>query len=173
MVLAGLLAGSLAGCAVAPVQGTTSVPTSTSASATADTAPSTGASSTDPAAGSNGFVQQLPLAGTFVTQWTETVGTVDIAQRDDGTVWVTLTGFSTGSAPDLRLYLNEGELLKNGDDNWTIEEGLTYEMDERVVAVGTQEFEVAGAKDMASIHSVSVLDYSATDFNAHGSAALE
>jgi len=167
IVLAVLTAVFLSGCASAPDQGLDA----RTPDATATPAPS--GAGTDPAAGLTEFEQQLPLTGTFVSQSTETVGTVEIARRDDGTVWVTLTDFSTGSAPDLRLYLNEGDLLKSSDDMWTTDVGLNYEMDEAVASAGTQEFKLEGATSMTPIHSVSVMDYSAPDFTTHGSAALE
>jgi hypothetical protein len=164
LVLAVLIAAFLGGCASAADQD----PPIREATAT----PSPSAATPDEG-GLSEFEQQLPLSGTFVSQWTETVGTVDIAQREDGTVWVTLTDFSTGAAPDLRLYLNEGVLLKNSDDTWTTDGGLNYEMDEAVASVGTQEFEVEGADHLAPIHSVTVSDYSPPDFHNHGSAPLD
>jgi hypothetical protein len=172
IVLAGLLAALLGGCTGAPDQGLDApIPDATIPDVTATPAPSGAAP--DPEAGSTEFAQQLPLSGTFVSQWTETVGTVDIVRRADGTVWLTLTDFSTGTSPDLRLYLNEGAVLKNSDGMWTTDVGLNYEMDETVASDGTQEFEVTGAKYLTPIHSVSVMDYSAPDFNTYGSAPLE
>ncbi len=121
--------------------------------------------------GPSEFEQQLPLAGQFVTQGTETAGSVRIERRDDGAVWATLTDFRTGAAPDLRLYLNEGSLVKNPENAWTTEAGLAYEIASVSNSISTQEFEVRGSRMMTEIHSVTIADYSTSV--SFGSAALQ
>lgn len=82
---------------------------------------------------------------------------------------LTLTNFRTGSSPDLRLYLNEGALVKNTDDAWTTDGGDHYEV-AFVESAGTQEFEIRDTGLMPENHSVTVAEYPGLDF---GSAALE
>ena len=119
-----------------------------------------------------GFEQQLPLVGEFVSQGTETVGDVEIVRHDDGTVWAHLSDFSTGSGGDLRLYLNEGALVKNSEGFWTVDVGTGYEMAGQLAASGTQEIEINGSQSMSQIQSVSVRDYTGPDYPILGSAAL-
>jgi hypothetical protein len=159
---ASLVALIVSGCASAPassIQDTTS--TSTHGPSQAAT----------PAL--SAFHQQLPLTGHFVSQWTETVGAVEIAQRADGSVWMTLTDFRTGPSPDLRIYLNDGALIKNSDGHWTVDGSSRYVVSGAVTnSEGIQEFEVRGSDLLPRIHSVTVMDYSAPDFLHFGSAGL-
>ncbi|WP_167040520.1 hypothetical protein [Salinibacterium sp. ZJ454] len=166
VVLAGLIALCSSGCSGAAPSVAGKVPTSTATPAEVATQKA--------AAGLSEFEQQLPLTGQFVSQWTETVGSVEIARRDDGSVWVTLTDFRTGAAPDLRLYLNEGALIKNADDAWTTDVGVSYQLAGGVSESAiVQEFEVPGSHTMNQIHSVTVMYYSGSDgFPAFGSAPL-
>ncbi|WP_166878044.1 DM13 domain-containing protein [Salinibacterium sp. ZJ450] len=165
LVLAGIIAVCSSGCSGADPSDAGQAPTSMATPSEAATQ--------EAAAGLSEFEQQLPITGQFVNQWTETVGSVEIARRDNGTVWVTLTDFRTGSAPDLRLYLNEGALIKNSDDAWTTDVGARYELAGSVSEnASVQEFEVPGAHTMDEIHSVTVRHYAAPDFPAFGSAPL-
>ncbi|WP_441790466.1 DM13 domain-containing protein [Leifsonia sp. YAF41] len=134
--------------------------------------PSTTDADTGAPADLSAFEQQLPLHGEFVSQRTETAGEVEIARRSDGTVWATLTNFSTGSSPNLRLYLNEGALVKNADGAWSAESGAGYDIAANIGPSGSQQFEIPGSYGMPEIHSVTVFDFTAPDFYHFGSAPL-
>jgi hypothetical protein len=170
LVLAGAVVLSLSGCASASNQSFDShVPTT---AGTPSLPPPEGETQDDaPALGE--FDQQLPLFGDFVSQAAETVGSVEIARRSDGTVWVTLTNLRTGTSPNLRLHLNEGALVKNAEGAWTVDAGHSYEMPGGVSAsAGTQEFEIPDSRLMNAIGSITIFDYSPPDYLNFGSAAL-
>jgi len=120
----------------------------------------------------SGFERQLPLEGRFVSQWTETVGSVEIARRSDGSVWATLTDFSTGASPNLRFYLNEGGLVKNADGAWTTDGGLSSDIASVSASASPQEIEIRGSRQMDEIHSVTIFDYTGPDYLHFGSAPL-
>ena len=171
LVLAGAVALSLSGCTSASNQHLDAhVPTATAMPST----PPTADQPSGDAAGVGEFELQLPLYGQFVSQAMETAGSVEIELRSDGTVWATLTNFSTGTSPNLRLHLNEGPLVKNSEGAWTVDAGLNYEISGGVSASATtQEFEIVSSRQMTEINSVTIFDYSAPGYLSFGSAALE
>ena len=119
------------------------------------------------------FERQLPLHGTFVSQGAETTGTVVIERRDDATVWVTLSGFATGEASDLRLYLKPWTIVQNEDGFWVNSVvGEAYEIASIDAAEQSQQIEVPGAGLMPEIQTVTVSDYRTPDYPALGSASL-
>ena len=169
LVLAGVIVLCSSGCGSAPKPIVDSqAPKSTS---TPSASPSTDASQND-SAGMSGFERQLPLSEHFVSQGTETVGSVEIARRSDGTVWATLTDFSTGASPNLKLYLNEGELVKNADGAWTTDGGESQDIAPVSAPASKQEIEIRGSQRMDEIHSVTIVDYTGPDFLHFGSAPL-
>lgn len=173
LVLGGVIVLLASGCASAPNASIDSqAPNSTSTStSTPSTSPTPEASQND-SLGMSRFERQLPLAGHFVAQGTETVGSVEIARRSDGSVWATLTDFSTGVSPNLKLYLNEGELVKNADGAWTTDGGLSQDIAPVRASDSTQEFEIRGSQRMGEIHSVTIVDYTGPEYQHLGSAAL-
>ncbi len=159
-----LLALALSGCAVAgaPVQGS-----ATSGAITP--IPSASLASEPPALSE--FEQQLPLSGSFVSQASDTTGTARIERRADGSVWVTLEGFRTGDASDLRLYLKTDPLLQDSNGHWGSSES-GFEIASIDPTAPTQEIEVPGAWTMPAIRTLTVMNYVPPDFPAFGSAAL-
>ncbi|KFF58623.1 hypothetical protein JF66_17240 [Cryobacterium sp. MLB-32] len=124
------------------------------------------------AAATSAFEDQLPLTGQFVAQWADTAGSVEITRHRDGTVWATLADFSTGASPNLRLYLNEGKLVKNGDGAWATDSGTNYEIAPVQASGSSQEIQIPGSQYMTEIRSVTILDYTSPDFMNFGSAPL-
>lgn len=120
----------------------------------------------------SGFEQQLPLSGTFVSQFAETTGTATIERRSDGSTWVTLAGFSTGEAADLRLYLKEGELVQGADGYWGDTAGYGYEIATISPDAPQQEIPVPGAGTMPVVRTLTVMDYAGPDYPSLGSVSL-
>lgn len=158
------LALAMCGCAVATVPGPAPVTSRTIAPT-----PST-STATEPPALSE-FEQQLPLTGSFVSQASDTTGTARIERRADGSVWVTLEGFRTGDASDLRLYLKTDPLLQDANGHWGSSES-GFEIASIDPTAPTQEIEVPGAWTMPAIRTLTVMNYVPPDFPAFGSAAL-
>lgn len=100
------------------------------------------------------------------------LGSVEIARHSDGTVKATFTDFSTGTSPNLRLDLNEGDLVTHAEGAWTTEVGLTYEIAPVIPSASPQEVEIPGSNFMNEIHSVTIVDYTSPDYLNFGSAPL-
>ena len=169
--LAGAFVLCSSGCVSAPLPSVDSHAPSSAPSAPVPVATPAEANQNDPPQMS-AFEQQLPLTGQFVTQSTETVGSVEIARDSEGTIKATFTDFSTGTSPNLRLYLNEGGLVTNADGAWTTDAGLSYEIAPVMASASPQEVEIPGSNFMNEIHSVTVVDYTSPDFLHFGSAPL-
>lgn len=169
---AGMLAGLLlllSGCSSQPTEeelssaraaATSAIPVATSNPDTSDTS------------GLSAFEQQLPLQGNFVSQLTETTGSVLIERRSDGLTWATLSGFSTGEASDLRLYLKEGALEQDTTGAWGDTAGYSFEIAPIDSTQADQEIAIPGAHTMPAIQTLTVMNYASPDFPSFGSVAL-
>jgi hypothetical protein len=124
-----------------------------------------------PTATSSGFEQQLPLAGTFVSQAATTSGSVRIERGEDGVIRVVLSDFATGDATDLRLYLKADPLVQDADGYWGSSEN-GYEIATIDPEASNQEIAVPGAWTMPAMYTLSVVDYFGPDYPSLGSAAL-
>lgn len=164
--LAGMLL--LSGCTGSEPPGDSAAST---AEANAGPSGSAGSPATDGSVLS-AFEQQLPLKGDFVSQWTETTGSVVIERRTDGSAWATLTGFSTGAATDLRLQLKEGALEQDGTGAWVDTAGYSFEIGPVDPARPDQEIAVPGAHLMPAISTLTVMSYESPDYPSFGSVAL-
>lgn len=131
---------------------------------------STGAAAVDPD-GPSAFEQQLPLQGDFVSQYTETVGSVRIERRSDGTTWAVLTGFSTGDVADPRLSLQEGPLEQDASGAWVDTAGMSFDIGGVEPALPDQEIAIPGAHLMPEIATLTVMDYAGADYPSLGSVA--
>jgi len=117
------------------------------------------------------FEKQLPLTGTFVSQFADTEGTVKIERRSEGSVWIVIKDFHTGAASDLRLYLKADELVQDSDGHWgSSEDG--YEIAVHDLDTANYEIEVPGAWDMPAMHTLTIRDYTPPDYPSLGSVAL-
>ncbi|QHC58859.1 hypothetical protein [Rathayibacter sp. VKM Ac-2760] len=134
-------------------------------------APSSDAPSSD-AEQLSAFEQQLPLRGDFVGQGAETWGSVVVDRRADGSTWATFTGFSTGTATDLRLHLKEGALEQDDEGHWVDTAGSSFEIGPLDPARSEQEIEIPGAHLMPAIATLTAIDYTAPDYPSLGSVAL-
>lgn len=83
-----------------------------------------------------------------------------------------LSNFRTGPSPDLRIYLNEGALVKDADGVWSSDADMAYEIGAVSDSDSTQEFKVPGSRLMSGIHSVTVMENAGPDYRNFGSAAL-
>ncbi|ROP50196.1 MULTISPECIES: hypothetical protein [unclassified Rathayibacter] len=119
------------------------------------------------------FEQQLPLRGDFVSQQTETTGSVLIERRADGSTWATVTGFSTGDASDLRLQLKEGALEQDSSGAWVDTAGYSFDIGPLDPEQPDQEIAIPGAHTMPAIRTVSAMNYEGPDYPSFGSVSLE
>ncbi|PPG57899.1 hypothetical protein C5C69_13710 [Rathayibacter sp. AY1C7] len=119
------------------------------------------------------FEQQLPLRGDFVSQQTETTGSVLIERRADGSTWAVLTGFSTGEASSLRLHLIEGALEQESSGAWVDTAGYSFDIAPLDPEQPNQEIAIPGAHIMPAIKTLTAMNYEGPDYPSFGSVALE
>ncbi|PPF32057.1 hypothetical protein C5D04_13650 [Rathayibacter sp. AY1D2] len=119
------------------------------------------------------FEQQLPLRGDFVSQQTETTGSVLIERRADGSTWAILTDFSTGDASDLRLQLKEGALEQDSSGAWVDTAGYSFDIGPLDPEQPDQEIAIPGAHIMPALRTLTAMNYEGPDYPSFGSVALE
>ncbi|MBO0985495.1 hypothetical protein [Rathayibacter sp. SD072] len=140
-------------------------------STTVDSAGTPGSSASD-ASPLSAFEQQLPLEGDFLSQQSETTGSVLIERRADGSTWAILSGFSTGDATDPRLHLKEGALEQDSSGDWVDTAGYSFEIAPVDPDLPDQEIPIPGAGTMPEITTLTVMDYGGPDYPSLGSVAL-
>lgn len=111
-------------------------------------------------------------SGAFESQWTATEGTITFSSLD-GRVSMQLEGFTTGEGGDLRLHVNEGELITGMGGFFTVDDGERFDFGPLVSTDRGQLYDVTEmAADgwLARMRSVTIWD--ATTSTAWGSAAV-
>jgi hypothetical protein len=164
-------AALLASCAV--VSGCTTVDSGTTpAPPSASSASATSAQSTPAASAAPQPFPQLPLAGEFVSQGGTTAGSVNIERDASGTITISLSGFSTEAADDLRMHLNTGSLVTGADGISYVDGGVQLELAGPVdPGAATQQWVYpTPAVRFDPIRSITIYDYATR--TAWGSAAL-
>jgi hypothetical protein len=114
---------------------------------------------------------EITLVGSFHNQQVETDGTIRVHETSHGTATVTLSGFTTTAADNLRLHLNTGALSLNSSGAYAVGAGSDFDIGGVKAHANKQTFEIhEPAKVIPFIHSATILNYTTTQ--AYGSARL-